>query len=190
MVIDAELLKACKKGNRRACNLLYEKLFSYLMNICIRYTKNYDEAGSSLNAIFLKIIQNLHKHDESKLILPWIKAIAMNHLADEFRKNKVLYERIEFNDISIYDQNTPYESIDIKLETADLHKMIQKLPPVCKQIFNLYAIDGYNHREIGEMLGINEGTSKSQLHVARAKLQKMLEEDQPKLKIKPLEKAG
>jgi RNA polymerase sigma factor (sigma-70 family) len=190
MVIDAELLNECKKGNRRACNLLYEKLFSYLMNICIRYNGNYDEAGSSLNAIFLKIINNLKKRDENKHIFPWIKAIAMNHLADEFRKSKVLKENIEFNDLSNYQNISHFQTDNINLETADLLKMIQKLPPVCKQIFNLYAIDGYNHREIGEMLGINEGTSKSQLHVARCKLQKMLEEDQPKLKIKPLEKAG
>lgn len=191
MVIDNELLLECQQGKRRACNLLYEKLFSYLMNICIRYNNDYDEAGAALNAIFLKIVTNLKQRDQQKQFIPWVKAIAMNHLADEFRKAKVLKNNISFSDdLAPFENETKDFKIAGNLEAKDLIKMIQKLPPACNRIFNLYAIDGYNHREIGEMLGINEGTSKSQLHQARLKLQKMIEEEQNNLKLIRFEKTG
>lgn len=94
------------------------------------------------------------------------------------------------DDLTQYDTLKSEFNVQINLEVRDLLKMIQKLPPSCNKIFNLHAIDGYNHAEIGEMLGISEGTSKSQLHVARIKLQKMIEEEQKDLKVKQLEKAG
>ncbi len=191
MVIDNELLNDCQQGKRRACNQLYEKLFSYLMNICIRYNNNYDEAGAALNAIYLKIVTNLKQRDQQKPFIPWIKTIAMNHLADEFRKAKTLKNNIAFSDdLTSYEKAGDNFKAPGNLETKDLIKMIQTLPPSCNRIFNLYAIDGYNHREIGEMLGINEGTSKSQLHLARIKLQKMIEEEQNRIKLRPLEKTG
>jgi RNA polymerase sigma-70 factor (ECF subfamily) len=191
MVIDNELLKDCEKGKRRACNQLYEHLFSYLMNICIRYNNSYDEAGAALNAIFLKVVSNLSKRNPEKQLLPWVKVIAMNHLADEFRKLETLKNNMSFSDdLTQFDTLKSEFNVQINLEVKDLLKMIQKLPPACNKVFNLHAIDGYNHAEIGEMLGINEGTSKSQLHVARIKLQKMIEEEQKNLKVKQLEKAG
>jgi len=191
MFIDNELLNECQQGKRRACNQLYEKLFSYLMNICIRYNNDYDEAGAALNAVFLKIITNLKQRDQQKHFLPWAKTIAMNHLADEFRKNKVLKNNLSFSDdLTPYENKTSEIKISGNLETKDLIKMIQKLPSACNRIFNLYAIDGYNHREIGELLGINEGTSKSQLHLARIKLQKMIEDEQNRIKLMHCEKTG
>jgi len=161
------------------------------MNICIRYNNDYDEAGAAFNAIFLKIITNLKKRDTSKQLNAWIKVIAMNHLADEYRKSKKLKDNLSFSDdLSAYEIKSENISLQVNLETKDLIKMIQKLPTSSNRIFNLYAIDGYNHREISEMLGISEGTSKSQLHFARLKLQEMIEEEQNRIKLIRLEKAG
>ena len=190
MVISNELLLECEKGNRRACNQLYEILFSYLMNICIRYNNNYDEAGAALNAIFMKVITNLGKRNTEKQFQPWLKTIAMNHLADEYRKTKNLRTNLLFSDDIMNHEQEVDMKISGSLESKDLLKLVQQLPPVCNRIFNLYAIDGYNHREIGEMLGISEGTSKSQLHYARLKLQKMIEEEQKRINKIHLEKAG
>ena len=190
MVIDNELLKECQDGSRRACNQLYEKLFSFLMNICIRYNNDYDKAGDVLNAVFLKVIQNLDKRDPTKQFLGWVKAIAMNHLADEFRKQKRYTEKFFLSDDLVSFEKAGSDISMGGLEVQDLIKMVQSLPPACNRIFNLYAIDGYSHKEIGEMLGISEGTSKSQLHLARHKLQEMLKEEQKTLKKINFERTG
>ncbi|MCB9252762.1 MAG: RNA polymerase sigma factor [Flavobacteriales bacterium] len=190
MVIENDLLSECQKGKRRACNQLYEQLFSYLMNICIRYNNDYDEAGAALNAIFLKVIKNLRKRDQNKQFIPWVKTIAINHLADEYRKLKRLKEKIVFsNDLNGFETNNNILYPAISLEYKDLIKLIQTLPVSCNRVFNLYAIDGYNHREIGELLGISEGTSKSQLHLARQKLQKLLEMEKTNLNKGSFERA-
>lgn len=191
IVIHNDLLKACQRGDRRACNQLYKELFNYLMNICIRYNNNYDEAGASVNAIFLKIVTNLEKRNTEKQLLPWVKTIAMNHLADEFRKNKALKNNVVFSDdADELDNNADPVLMHGSLEMNDLLRMIRSLPASCNRVFNLFAIDGYSHIEIAEMLGISEGTSRSQLHYARTKLQKMIEEEQAQsLKLKHLESA-
>ncbi len=190
MVIDSELLKKCLQGKRRAYNSLYEKLFSYLMGVCIRYNTNYDEAEASVNEIFLKIIINLKHYDPQKNILPWAKAIAMNYLTDEFRKSQTQKNSFLLNeDMAPFENEVSTLKIEGILEAKDLLKMVQNLPTACRRIFNLYAIDGYNHREIAEMLEINEGTSKTQLHIARFKLQKMIHDEQTKIKSTHFEKS-
>lgn len=190
MVIDSELLNKCLQGKRRAYNSLYEKLFSYLMGVCIRYNTNYDEAEAAVNEIFLKIIINLKHYEPQKNILPWVKTIAINHLNDEFRKSKALKNSFLINDdMGQYENEIGDIKIEGILEAKDLLKMVQNLPTACRRIFNLYAIDGYNHREIAEMLLINEGTSKTQLHIARFKLQKMIHDEQNKIKTNHFEKS-
>lgn len=190
MVIDSELLKKCLQGKRRAYNSLYEKLFSYLMGVCIRYNSNYDEAEAAVNEIFLKIIINLKHYEPQKNILPWVKTIAINHLNDEFRKSKAQKNSFLINDdMGQYENEIGDIKIEGILEAKDLLKMVQNLPTACRRIFNLYAIDGYNHREIAEMLLINEGTSKTQLHIARFKLQKMIHDEQNKIKTNHFEKS-
>lgn len=190
MVIDSELLKKCLEGKRRAYNSLYEKLFSYLMGVCIRYNTNYDEAEAAVNEIFLKIIINLKHYEPQKNILPWVKTIAINHLNDEFRKSKAQKNSFLINDdMGQYENEIGDIKIEGILEAKDLLKMVQNLPTACRRIFNLYAIDGYNHREIAEMLLINEGTSKTQLHIARFKLQKMIQDEQNKIKTNHFEKS-
>jgi RNA polymerase sigma-70 factor (ECF subfamily) len=148
------------------------------MNICIRYNRNYDEAGGAVNAIFLKIISNLITYDLDKPLLPWVKTIALNHLTDEFRKSKSLHSIISFNgDLNKFENVRTALDSQTSLAAKDLHKMLQALPQVSQKVFNLYAIDGFNHREIGEMLDMSEGTSKWYLHEARVRLQQMLDEE-------------
>jgi RNA polymerase sigma-70 factor (ECF subfamily) len=160
------------------------------MNICIRYNRNYDEAGAALNAIYMKIISNLSRYDLEKPLLPWVKTIAMNHLTDEFRKSESLRNMISFNeDLGMFENGRAAFDSQTTLAAKDLLKMIQALPQVSQRVFNLYAIDGFNHREIGEMLGMSEGTSKWYLHEARAGLQQMLEEEQKKTNTIRFEKS-
>jgi len=175
MQIEKELLEACLRQERSAQNRLYKEVFSYLMNICIRYKNDYDTAGASLNAIFLKVLQNLEKFRKEDSFVPWMKRIAVNHLIDEFRKQKREREKLSFIDPL---SNTNYASTnhekEAEMDCEYLLEMIKELPAVTGKVFNLYAIDGFKHREIAEILEMSENTSKWHLREARKKLKQKL----------------
>lgn len=176
MYIEKDLINACIEGDRRAQNELYRELFSYLMNICMRYKNDYDTAGGSLNAIFLKILLKLHTFKQEDSFIMWIKRIAINHLIDEYRKNKREKERLTYLEEekkASVNGSTAHKKEE-EMNTDYLLEMIRRLPAMTGQVFNLYAIDGYNHREIGEMLEMSENTSKWHLRNARKKLKEKL----------------
>lgn len=174
MKIDEKLLNDCIKRKRPAQNQLYKEVFSYLMNICMRYKNDYNTAGASLNAIFLKVLTNLNKFNKKDSFIPWMKRIAVNHLIDEYRKEKREKEKIRFEDELVNSNSSTHHIMEAKLESEYLLKMIQRLPQTTAQVFNLYAIDGFKHKEIAEMLEMSENTSKWHVSEARKKLQSML----------------
>jgi RNA polymerase sigma-70 factor (ECF subfamily) len=175
MKIDKSLIESCINKERAGQNQLYKELFSYLMNICMRYKNDYDTAGGSLNAIYLKVLDNLEKFRKEDSFIAWVKRIAINHLIDEYRKE----QRIKKNTSYIEDRGgtieaTEYHSMEAEMESEYLLEMIKGLPAMTQQVFNLYAIDGYKHREIAELLNMSENTSKWHLREARIKLQAKL----------------
>lgn len=172
MPIDKKLIKKCLKNDRRSQNELYKELFSYVMNICIRYKTNYDDAGTALNTIYLKVLKGLKEYDASKPLLPWVKTIAVRHLIDEYRSEK-RHEAVGLDDIPTSHLNGHGATSD-NLRADDILKMLNHLPPITKNVFNLYAIDGYKHREIAEMLGMSEGNSKWHVNQARVQLQLLI----------------
>lgn len=146
------------------------------MSICIRYTRNQDLAKETLNVGFLKILNNLEKYKEEVPFKAWIRKIMINTLIDEYRKQKKQSEVIDY--VEEYFDNSDYAELNSALErinTAQIYELITKLPPMAQQVFNLFVIDGYSHKEIGEKLNIEEGTSKWHLNSARVKLKEMLE---------------
>jgi RNA polymerase sigma-70 factor (ECF subfamily) len=177
MRIDRDLIEACLAKERAAQNRLYKEIFSYLMNICIRYKNDYDTAGGSLNAIYLKILNNLHKFRKEDSFIPWIKRIAVNHLIDEYRKVKREKEKLSYLDEVSHgeDKNSSFHLGEAEMDSQYLLDMIRELPPMTAKVFNLYAIDGYKHREIGELLEMSENTSKWHLREARKQLKVKLE---------------
>ena len=174
MKIDEKLLEDCIRCKRLAQNQLYKEVFSYLMNICIRYKNDYNTAGASLNAIFLKILTNLNQFNKKDSFVPWMKRIAVNHLIDEYRKEKREKEKIRFEDSLVSSNSSTHHEMEAEMDSEYLVKMIQQLPQTTAQVFNLYAIDGFKHREIAEMLAMSENTSKWHVSDARKKLQCML----------------
>jgi RNA polymerase sigma-70 factor (ECF subfamily) len=125
---------------------------------------------------FLKILNNLEKYNEEVPFKAWIRKIMINTLIDEYRKHKKQSEVIDFVE-EYYENGSYYEqngAID-KMSAAQIHSLIAKLPPMAQQVFNMFVIDGYSHKEIGEILDIEEGTSKWHLNSARQKLKEMLE---------------
>jgi len=147
------------------------------MSVCVRYKKDHDEAAASVNEGFLKILNNLDKYDSKVPFEAWIKRIMINHVIDEFRKNRKVQELIEYADFSERnekDDPVDYNEADILFDAGDIEEMIKTLPPVTQKVFNLFAIDGYAHKEIAEFLKMSEGTSKWHLNSARKKLKDLL----------------
>ncbi len=173
MAEHKELINKCLTNDRRSQNELYRELFSYLMNICIRYKTNYDDAGSALNLIYLKILKGLEKFDSTKPFLPWVKTIAIRHLVDEYRMEK-RHDNVGLDHLDMSSANGHGDVAISKLNADDILNMIRHLPTTTGKVFNLYVVDGYKHREIAELLSISEGTSKWHLNHARKQLQLFL----------------
>ena len=184
MDVQQELIEACIKGERRAEYALYKALYNYLMSICLRYTRNEDKAKEILNEGYFKILTNIKKYDSDIPFKPWIRRIMINALINEYKKerihqNNVMYVEDYKEDGKLADINAALPKIDAER----LYQFIAQLPPASQQVFNLYFVDGYKHREIAEMLNISEGTSKWHLNWAREKLKEMLKEIDETIKI-------
>lgn len=175
MDIQQKLIEACIKGERKAEYDLYKVTYGYLMSICVRYTRNPDRAKEVLNIGFLKILTNLSKYDTNIPFKPWIRKIMINTLINEYKKEKVHTGNLEY--IEGYHESDEYTELNYaitKINVEQIYAFIAKLPPASQQVFNLYYIDGYKHKEISELLNISEGTSKWHLNSAREKLKEML----------------
>ncbi|RMG82896.1 MAG: RNA polymerase sigma factor [Bacteroidetes bacterium] len=179
MNVHPKLIKDCRRGDRKAQFQLYRVCFPVLMGVCVRYQKDEREAGAVLNAGFLKILNNLDKYRPEVPFEAWIRRIMINTLIDDFRKNRKVNELIEYQDFMNNDNVNEYldfNEADLRFDAEQLEALIRALPPVSQKVFNLFAIDGYAHAEISELLGISEGTSKWHLHFARKKLQEWMAE--------------
>lgn len=178
MQIDPQLLKDCIRADRKAQFKLYQSCFQVLMGVCMRYRKNEADAASVLNIGFLKILDNLASYDTKVPFQAWIKRIMINTLIDDFRKERKVRELVEYSEFKDYELSEDlidYNEADKQFDAAQLEAYIQLLPPVSQKVFNLFAIDGYSHKEIGEMLGISDGTSKWHLSFARKKLIELMQ---------------
>jgi RNA polymerase sigma-70 factor (ECF subfamily) len=175
MIVQPELIKDCINRNRRAEYDLYKLTYRYLMSICIRYSRDEDTAKEALNIGFLKILNNLSKYNTEAPFKTWIRRIMINTLVDEFRKQKHHESKIQY--VEEYDESSYAELNKVieKIDGAEIYAVINRLPPASKEVFNLYVIDGYSHKEISELLNISEGTSKWHLNAARNKLKDLLD---------------
>jgi RNA polymerase sigma factor (sigma-70 family) len=175
MDIQPELIEACRKQERKAEYELYRLTFSYLMSICIRYTRQQEKAREVLNIGFYRILKNLDKFNSEAPFKPWIRKIMINTLINEYKKEKIHYGNIEYVDNYTDGEYSELTGALDKANADVIYKFIAQLPPASQQVFNMYFVDGFKHREIADMLGISEGTSKWHLNSARTKLKEMLE---------------
>lgn len=180
-----QLISLCIKQDRKAESALYKYCFTKLMPICHKYYKSKDDSVEQLNKTYLKILNNLSKFDETKSFDAWIKTIAVNTIIDEFRvnnKRNALFIDKDYEEAALNYHSFNLNEAEAKLTADDIQVQIQKLPDSSKMVFNLFTVDGYSHKEIGEILGINEGTSKWHLNNARKILKKKLIDMFPQLK--------
>lgn len=166
-----ELIKGCQKGDRKSQYELYQKFSSGMMAVALRYSKSTQEAEDILQEGFIKIFDNISKFRGESSIGYWIKRIIINTALNHQRSKLYLYPMVDVEDVQ---QGVNSLSVD-SLAVEDLMDLVQDLPTGCQVIFNLYAIEGYQHKEIGEQLGISVGTSKSQYSRARKILMEQLE---------------
>jgi RNA polymerase sigma factor (sigma-70 family) len=170
-----QLIDGCVRNDAHSQKMLYKALYSYAMSICLRYSNNRYEASDIMNDGFYKVFNNIQKYDHTKPFKAWLGRIMQNTAIDHYRANlKVAY----LVDLEKADDVCVNSVVEQKLAYDDLLALIQKLSPAYRTVFNLFAIDGYSHEEIAEMLHINQGTSKSNLFKARKKLQAMLHDIQ------------
>jgi RNA polymerase sigma factor (sigma-70 family) len=184
MDISQELIEDCVKGERKAEYALYKAAYSYLMSICIRYTRSPEKAKEILNMGFYKILANLNKYDSSSPFKPWARKVMVNTLINEYKKEKIHYGNIQY--VEEYYDNKDYSELNVavaKINADQIYAFIAKLPPASQQVFNMYFIDGFKHKEIAEMLSISEGTSKWHLNAAKEKLKEMIREVDSQIKI-------
>jgi len=166
-----EIIKGCLDGNRRDQELLYRRHSSKLYAVCLQYSGNDEEARDILQEGFIKIFENLQNYKHEGSFEGWMRRIVVNTALEKFRSRHNLFRVDDIDTI-----NEPEAEPDTEdyagLEAVDLLYIIRELPPKYRMVFNLYAIEGYSHKEIGNMLNISEGTSKSNLSRARFILQK------------------
>jgi len=172
------IINACLKGDQLAQKALISIYYSFAKNIGMRYVENKQEVDEIINDSFLKIFNNLAKYDHSQPFKAWIRKIIVNTAIDHFRKNQQFNYNNQSNIEDIGDVEVD-ENIISKISSEEILLLINKLSPSYRIVFNLFVIEGYTHREIADMLGISEGTSKSNLMDARKKLQGLIRSTYP-----------
>lgn len=167
--IPEKILKGCKNGNTRAQEELYRLVAPRMFGVCLRYATNEDDAKDILQDGFIKVFQKISQFEGKGSLEGWIRKIIVNTALERLRTQHVsisLDEKTVLKNDLYYDENV----LDT-LGAEDLLSLIQGLTPKYRMVFNLYAIEGYSHKEIAEIMGISEGTSKSDLSRARVVLQ-------------------
>jgi RNA polymerase sigma factor (sigma-70 family) len=153
--------------------MLYHRFSSKMYAVCLRYCKDAEDAQDLLQDGFVKIFKNLEKFRGEGSFEGWIRRIFVNTSIEHFRKSLKNFSVSDTQEVIVEDSS--WNALD-NLAEKDIIKMIQELSPGYRQVFNMYVIEGYSHKDIGEILGISEGTSKSQLARAKGILKKMVEE--------------
>jgi RNA polymerase sigma-70 factor (ECF subfamily) len=173
-----EILEGCKQGRADAERLLFKQFFGYAKSIALRYSSGEIEAQEIINDGFLKVFKNLANYDFAQPFKAWLRRIIINTAIDYYRR-KQKYAMMSFPEQmpeAAFDENV----LD-SISADEIMALVRNLTPAYRTVFMMYVVDGYNHREIGEMLNINEGTSKSNLAKARAKLQDMILDANPSM---------
>ncbi|HTA83244.1 MAG TPA: RNA polymerase sigma factor [Bacteroidia bacterium] len=179
-VTEAEIIEGCRAGKSKLQKALYERYSGKMYNICLRYAKNSDEAEDILQEGFIKVFDKINQFAGTGSFEGWIRRIMVNSALEVIRKRKIDFSVVDTKYIQDPHEYT-YNTIST-LNVKELLAVIQQLPDGYRTVFNLYVIEGYQHSEIAEILGVSEGTSKSQLARARNLLQSKLNETEQNLR--------
>lgn len=168
---ESDLINGCIEGNRRMQEELYRKFSPRMYAVCLRYAGNAEEAEDILQEGFIKIFKKLDSFRGEGSFEGWVRRIFVNTAIEHFRRKRYLQPVTDKEENTIEGNNL--SALD-GLAEKDILALVQQLSPGYRTVFNMYVVEGYTHKEIGDMLGISEGTSKSQLSRAKVILQDMV----------------
>lgn len=165
-----QLIEACVRGDRQSQSRLYNLYNQKMFVVCLRYSKTREEAEEILQEGFMKVFEFIHQYKYAGPFEGWMRKIMVNCALQKYRSKGKLAPVVDIDTVAV--EQPGNEDILARIGTKELLKMVQQLPPAYRMVFNLYVFEGMKHREIAELLGISEGTSKSNLSDARGILQK------------------
>ncbi|MBP9104311.1 MAG: RNA polymerase sigma factor [Chitinophagaceae bacterium] len=168
---ESDLITGCIEGNRRMQEILYSRFSAKMYGVCLRYASNAAEAEDILQEGFIKIFKKIDTFRSEGSFEGWVRRIFVNTAIEHFRRRKYLTPVTEKEENTIEGK---YISVLDELAEQDILNLVQELSPGYRTVFNMYVVEGYTHKEIGDILGISEGTSKSQLSRAKVILQDMV----------------
>ena len=171
-----DLIRACQKGDKKSRERLYRTYYRKMYGVCLFYAGSEAEALDLLQDGFYHLFRNIGKYSFKGSFEGWMRRLFVNLILQSFRKKKPLFS---IGQDGSYDDDLGYEHILEEIAAKDLLKIIHELSPQYRMVFNLFAIEGYTHKEIAEQLGISEGTSKSNLSRARSILQEKVKQRYP-----------
>lgn len=169
---ESQLIKGCRDGDAACQRMLYDTFQAKMLGVCMRYYPDKMEAQDVLQDGFIKVFKNIESFEEKGSLEGWIRRIMVNTALEQIRKEARKGQKVDFENEALMIAEPTLASDE--LEATDILSFIQALPTGYRTIFNLFAIEGYNHNEIAQQLNISVNTSYSQYHRARALLQKIL----------------
>jgi len=179
---ETDLIEGCLAGDRKMQQELYERFASKMYGVCLRYAGNAEEAEDILQEGFIKVFNKIGSFRREGSFEGWIRRIFVNTAIEQFRKKVYLQPITEMHEDTIEGK---YLSVLDKLSEKDIVQLVQQLSPGYRTVFNMYVVEGYTHKQIADLLGISEGTSKSQLSRAKMILQDLVRQHIEKRKQVP-----
>jgi RNA polymerase sigma-70 factor (ECF subfamily) len=169
------LLTNCLKGKKEAQQQLYQQYAAVMLGVCYRYTKSYEDAEDVLQDGFIRVFTNLHQFREEGDLGAWIRRIMVNAALSYLNKHKRYRKEMNVDNLQLHPVSD--DNPEVKMDAKQLVEMIRRLPAGYQTVFNLVAVEGYNHEEVADLLHLNVNTVRSQYSRARAMLITILKEN-------------
>ena len=171
---DQQIIDGCANHERKAQQVLYDKYSHFLLGVCLRYATDKAEAEDILQDSFLKIFSNIKDFSGTGSFIGWLRKVAVNTAITHYHKNLKYRYHVDIDEyVSVEAGVTSFE--EDYFTSDELYMVLNELPTGYRMVFNLYAVEGYKHKEIAEMLGVDTNTSKSQYSRAKAVIREKLE---------------
>jgi RNA polymerase sigma-70 factor (ECF subfamily) len=170
--VNKDIIERCRKGDNSAFHKLYKLYADAMFNVAVRILNNSEEAKEVLQDSFLKAFENLNKYNQNLSFGSWLKRIVINHSLNALKKRKIKFQPFEIENYAEKEEDSTTQEIIYSVET--IRECVLRLPDGYRAVVSLFLFEGLSHKEIGGMLGISEGTSKSQYNRAKKKLIQLL----------------
>jgi RNA polymerase sigma-70 factor (ECF subfamily) len=182
MISDTDLIEGCRQEDRKMQQELYQRFAPKMYGVCLRYAGNVEEAEDILQEGFIKVFRKMSSFRGEGSFEGWIRRIFVNTAIEHFRRKTYLQPITEKEENTV---EADYLTVLDNLAEKDIINLVQQLSPGYRTVFNMYVVEGYTHKQIADMLGISEGTSKSQLSRAKTILQDLVSKHIEKHKRTP-----